>query len=151
MANVRGCNLPDDLLYDVENHIWYQEMPDGNVKLGMTTVATAMAGQLVAFTPKKVGRDVQAGKSCATVESGKWVGPAKSAVGGTVAQVNDELTAKPALANEDPYGKGWLVILKPTDWGTVKATLTPGSQVAAKYEAKMAADGFAGCAPACPT
>ena len=151
MANVRGCNLPDDLLYDVENHIWYQEMPDGNVKLGMTTVATAMAGQLVACTPQKVGRSVDAGKSCATVESGKWVGPAKSAVGGTVAQVNDELTAKPALANEDPYGKGWLVILKPTDWGTVKATLTPGSQVAAKYEAKMAADGFAGCAPACPT
>jgi glycine cleavage system H protein len=151
MANVRGCNLPDDLLYDVENHIWYQEMPDGNVKLGMTTVATGMAGQLVAYTPKKVGRSVDAGKSCATVESGKWVGPAKSAVGGTVAQVNDELTAKPALANEDPYGKGWLVILKPTDWGTVKAALTPGSQVAAKYEAKMAADGFAGCAPACPT
>ena len=71
MANVRGCNLPDDLLYDVENHIWYQEMPDGNVKLGMTTVATGMAGQLVAYTPKKVGRSVDAGKACATVESGK--------------------------------------------------------------------------------
>ena len=151
MANVRGCNLPDELLYDVENHIWYQELPDGNVKLGMTTVATAMAGQLVAYTPKKVGRSVDAGKSCATVESGKWVGPAKSAVGGTVAQVNDELAAKPSLANEDPYGKGWLVILKPTDWASVKATLTPGAQVAPKYEAKMAADGFAGCAPNCPT
>ena len=56
MANVRGCNLPDDLLYDVENHIWYREEPDGNVKLGMTAVATAMAGQLVAFTPKKGAR-----------------------------------------------------------------------------------------------
>jgi len=74
MANVRGCNLPDDLLYDVENHIWYREVGDGTVKLGMTTVATAMAGQLVAFTPKKAGRGVEAGKSCATVESGKWVG-----------------------------------------------------------------------------
>ena len=151
MPTVRGCHLPDELLYDVDNHIWFKELPDGNVKLGMTTVATGMAGQLVAYTPKKVGRSVDAGKSCATVESGKWVGPAKSAVGGTVAQVNDELAAKPSLANEDPYGKGWLVILKPTDWGTVKAALTPGSQVAAKYEAKMAADGFAGCAPACPT
>ena len=67
MANARGCNLPDDLLYDVENHIWYKEVEDGNVRLGMTTVATAMAGQLVAFTPKKVGRSVEAGKSCATV------------------------------------------------------------------------------------
>ena len=84
MAKVRGCNLPDELLYDVDNHVWYQELGDGNVKLGMTTVATAMAGQLVAFTPKKAGRSVEAGKSCATVESGKWVGPAKVAFGGTV-------------------------------------------------------------------
>jgi len=79
MANVRGCNLPDELLYDVPNHTWFSELPDGRVKLGMTTVATALAGDIVAFTPKKVGRSVEAGKSVATIESGKWVGPAKSA------------------------------------------------------------------------
>lgn len=146
MAVVRGCQLPDELLYDVDNHIWFKELDDGTVRLGMTTVATAMAGQLVAFTPKKVGRDVQPGKSCATVESGKWVGPAKSLAGGEIAAVNETLVAKPSLANEDPYGAGWLVVLKPEDWPAVKATLTPGSQVAAKYEAKMDADGFAGCA-----
>lgn len=146
MATVRGCNMPDDLLYDVENHIWFKEQGDGNVKLGMTTVATAMAGQLVAFTPKKVGRPVQAGKSCATVESGKWVGPAKSAAGGEIVEINEDLVNKPSLANEDPYGAGWLIIIKPEDWASAKATLTPGTAVAAPYEAKMAADGFAGCA-----
>lgn len=146
MATVRGCNIPDDLLYDVENHIWFREEGDGKVKLGMTTVATAMAGQLVAFTPKKVGRAVQAGKSCATVESGKWVGPAKSAAGGEIVAINEDVVNKPSLANEDPYGTGWLVIIKPEDWATVKATLTPGTAVAGPYEAKMAADGFAGCA-----
>jgi glycine cleavage system H protein len=149
MPSVRGCNLPDELLYDVENHIWYREEPDGNVRMGMTAVATAMAGQLVAFTPKKVGRAVEAGKSCATVESGKWVGPAKSAAAGSVVAVNDELVARPSLANDDPYS-AWLVVLKPADWAAVKPTLTPGAEVAPKYEAKMAADGFAGCAPACP-
>jgi glycine cleavage system H protein len=77
------------------------------------------------------------------------VGPAKSAAAGTVAQVNEALVARPALANEDPYGAGWLVILKPVDWAAVKPTLTPGTAVASKYEAKMAADGFKGCAPAC--
>ena len=146
MASVRGCNLPDELLYDVDNHIWYREMPDGNVKLGMTSVATAMAGQVVAYTPKKAGRAVEAGKSCATIESGKWVGPAKSAAAGSVVATNEALTAKPSLANDDPYGEGWLVILKPNDWAAAKATLTPGTQVAPKYEAKMAADGFSGCA-----
>jgi glycine cleavage system H protein len=146
MPDVRGCPLPDDLLYDVDNHIWFKEVGDGTVKIGMTTVATAMAGQLVAFTPKKVGREVQAGKSCATVESGKWVGPAKSAAGGEVAAVNEALVAKPSLANEDPYGAGWMVIIKPADWAAVKPALVPGTAVAAPYEAKMAADGFAGCA-----
>lgn len=146
MPVVKGCNLPDDLLYDVDNHIWFQEQSDGNVKLGMTMVATAMAGQLVAFTPKKVGRQVEAGKSCATVESGKWVGPAKSAAAGAVLEINESLVGNPAIANQDPYGSGWFVILKPADWPSVKPTLTPGSEVSEKYEAKMDSEGFAGCA-----
>ena len=146
MPDVRGCHMPDDLLYDVENHIWFKETGDGNVKIGMTAVATAMAGQLVAFTPKKIGRSVKAGKSCATVESGKWVGPAKSAAAGEVVEVNEEMVKTPSLANGDPYDTGWLVILKPEDWSGVKNTLTPGTEVGPVYETKMAADGFDGCA-----
>lgn len=144
MPTVRGCNLPDDLLYDVENHIWFTEVGDGTVKLGMTTIATAMAGQLVAFTPKKVGRAVRAGRSCATVESGKWVGPAKSAAGGEVVAVNEDLVANPSMANQDPYA-AWMVQLRPEDWDSVKGGLTPGSAVAGPYEAKMASEGFEGC------
>lgn len=146
MPTVRGCNLPDELLYDVDNNIWFREMEDGTVRLGMTAVATAMAGQLVAFTPKKVGKAIPAGKSCATIESGKWVGPAKSAAGGEVIAVNADLVANPKLANEDPYDKGWMIVLKPDDWAAAKATLVPGGDVGTKYEEKMAADGFAGCA-----
>ncbi len=146
MPTVRGCNLPDELLYDVENHIWFQETGDGNVRLGMTAVATAMAGQVVAFTPKRVGRSVRAGKSCATVESGKWVGPAKSAAGGEVVEVNEALVETPGVVNDDPYGAGWMVILTPEDWDDVKAGLTQGADVTAPYEAKMDADGFEGCA-----
>lgn len=144
MPTVRGCYLPDDLLYDVENHTWFKEVGDGTVRIGMTTIATAMAGQLVAFTPKKVGRKVRPGRSCATVESGKWVGPAKSAAGGEVVAVNEELLANPSLANADPYS-AWMVQLKPDDWDSVKSALVPGSDVAGPYEAKMEADGFEGC------
>ncbi|MYF07392.1 MAG: glycine cleavage system protein H [Rhodospirillaceae bacterium] len=144
MPTVRGCHLPDDLLYDVPNHIWFTEIGDGTARLGMTSVATAMAGNLVAFTPKKVGRSVKAGRSCATVESGKWVGPAKSAAGGEVVEVNEALVEEPSLANQDPYA-AWMVVLRPDDWDGVKPTLTPGAGVAAPYEAKMDEDGFAGC------
>ena len=146
MPSVRGCNLPDDLLYDVDNHIWFKEEGDGNVKLGMTAVATAMAGKLVAYTPKRVGRSVRAGKSCGTLESGKWVGPAKSLAGGEVVAVNDDLVSNPAIANDDPYDAGWLVILKPDDWDSVVGSLVSGADVSAPYEAKMDSEGFAGCA-----
>lgn len=146
MTKVRGCELPDDLLYDVDNHIWFTELGDGTVRLGMTTVAVAMAGQLVAVTPKKVGRSVRPGQSCATIESGKWVGPARSAAAGEIVAVNEAVVGKPNTANADPYGEGWLVVLKPADWDAVKRTLATGAEVATRYETKMAADNFQGCA-----
>jgi glycine cleavage system H protein len=145
MPTVRGCNLPDELLYDVENNIWYRENPDGTVTVGMTAVAAAMAGQLVAFTAKKAGRKVDSGKSCATIESGKWVGPAKIAFNAEVVEVNDALTANPKMANSDPYGEGWMLKVKPADWAAGKTALVAGTAVAGPYEAKMTADNFAGC------
>jgi glycine cleavage system H protein len=133
-------------LYDVENNIWYRDNGDGTMTLGMTTVASAMAGQLVAFTAKKVGRSVESGKSCATIESGKWVGPAKIAFDAEVVEINEALAGNPKVANSDPYGAGWMVKVRPKDWAAAKAGLVPGAAVAAPYEAKMTADGFAGCA-----
>ena len=145
MPKIRGCYLPDDLLYDVENHTWYKELEDGSVQIGMTAVATALAGELVAFTPKKVGRSVKMGKSCATIESGKWVGPARVALDGEIVQVNEALIKEPNLANNDPYENGWMVVVKSGNWETTKANLAPGSEVSPLYEKKMDADSFEGC------
>ena len=145
MAVVLGCELPDELLYDVENNIWYRENGDGTLTIGMTAVAMAMAGPLVAVTPKKVGRKVKPGRSCATVESGKWVGPAKLACGGEVVEINDAVVATPALANQAPYTDGWLLKVRPEDWDSVKPRLITGDAIAVAYEAKMRADEFEGC------
>ncbi len=145
MASVRGCEFPDELLYDIENNIWYRENDDDTVTVGMTSVAGAMAGQIVAITPKRAGRKVQPGRSCATVESGKWVGPAKLLSGGEVVEVNGSISATPGLANSSPYDDGWLMKVRVEDWGSIKSQLTRGDQIAEPYEAKMQADGFAGC------
>ncbi len=130
MANVRGCDLPDDLLYDVENNIWYRDNGDQTLTIGMTAVAAAMAGPLVAFTPKKTGRAVKGGKSCATIESGKWVGPARIAFDAEVIEVNDTLSGDPKIANADPYGAGWMVKVRPADAAAATAGLIPGTAVA---------------------
>lgn len=146
MPVVRGCNLPDDLLYDVPNNLWYRPEADGTFTVGMTMIATAMAGALVAFTAKKAGKTIEGGKSVATIESGKWVGPAKIGFDAEIVAVNDNLTSNPKLANTDTYGEGWMVRIKPVDASASTGVLVPGSAVAAPYEAKMAADNFAGCA-----
>lgn len=146
MPVVRGCNLPDDLFYDVPNNLWYRPEADGTYTVGMTMIATAMAGALVAFTPKKAGKTIEGGKSVATIESGKWVGPAKIGFDAEIVAVNDVLGGNPKLANSDGYGQGWMVRVKPVDAAKPAAVLIPGSAVAGPYEAKMEADSFAGCA-----
>lgn len=145
MGAVRGCNIPEDLLYSVDNNVWVRQESDGSATVGLTSYACSLAGQIVSFTPKKVGKDVKKDKSCATVESGKWVGPAKTPVAGEVAATNDAVSANPGLINEDPYGEGWLVRIKPADWEGDTADLTTGADALAAFEAKMEADGFGGC------
>jgi len=88
---------------------------------------------------------VRAGKSCGTLESGKWVGPAKSAAGGEVVAINEDMVNNPSIANDDPYTAGWLAILKPDEWDAVLGSLVIGSDVTVPYEAKMDSEGFAGC------
>ncbi len=145
MASVKNCNLPDELYYGVENNVWVRKEADGTVTIGMTAYACALAGEVVAYTPKKVGRSVELNKSAATIESGKWVGPVKTPVSGEVAAINDAVTANPKSINADPYGNGWLVKLKPSNWDADAATLVTGAAASAAFEAKMTADGFAGC------
>ena len=145
MGAVRGCDVPEDLLYHIENNVWVRKEADGTATVGLTAYAASLAGQIVSYTPKKVGKGVKKDKSCATVESGKWVGPAKTPVGGDVVAINDAVAAKPGLINEDPYGEGWLVKIKPDDWDGESGDLKTGADAIAAFEAKMEADGFGGC------
>lgn len=145
MGAVRGCNIPEDLMYNVDNNVWVRKEDDGTVTIGMTSYACSLAGTIVSYTPKKVGKDVKKDKSCATVESGKWVGPVKTPVAGEVTAINDAVAAKPGLINEDPYGDGWLVKVKPSDWDGESGDLVTGAAAMSTFEAKMDADGFGGC------
>ena len=108
-------------------------------------MAVAMAGTIVAVTPKRAGRRLAAGNACAVFESGKFVGPAKVAFPAEIVRSNDAIMARPLLAHSDPYGAAWLVVLRPDDWNSAKALLTPGRDVAAPYLELMRLANFAGC------
>ena len=56
MPTVKGCNLPDDLLYDVENQIWFKELGDGTVRVGMTAIATAVMPSFTVPSPSSLNQ-----------------------------------------------------------------------------------------------
>ena len=142
MPVVNGCNLPEDLFYVVEKHVWARR--DGElVTVGLTDVAQNMAKTIIAVTPKAAGKPVKKGRNVATVESGKWVGPVPAPVGGEIVEVNQALTATPGLLNSDPYGAGWVAKIRPDDWDTDAADLVSGPEGVEAYRRFLDAEGIA--------
>lgn len=141
MPTVRDCNLPDDVYYIVEKHVWARKVGD-LVEVGLTDVAQNLAKRIVSVTPKKVGRALRAEQSVATVESGKWVGPVPCPVAGVLSEVNAAVVADPGLINSDPYGAGWIARIEPTDWATDSAGLLTGPEAVAAYERFLEQEGI---------
>ncbi len=144
MATIRGCNLPEDVYYLIEKHVWAKPVEGGLVRVGMTSVAGKLAGgKLAAITvkAKNIGQEVKQGKSLATVESSKFVGPVPAPVTGVLVRANDKLAANPNLAISDPYGEGWIAEVKPSAWDAESAGLVTGAAGVAAYQARLEADG----------
>ncbi len=123
LAVVRGCQIPEDLLYDLERQVWVRSEPDGTVVLGMTDPAQTRAGRLLRITVKPAGRRLDRGATAAVCESSKWVGPFQTPVAGTVVAANPAVLADPNLVNREPYVH-WLVRLKPEAPGDLDDLLT---------------------------
>jgi glycine cleavage system H protein len=141
MTTANGCDLPDDLYYFVEKHIWLR--PEGEeVVMGLTDVAQHLAGKVIAVTIKKVGRSLSKGQSAATVESSKWVGPVPTPVSGEIVAANADLVADPELINRDCYGAGWVVRLRAGNWAEDSAGLVTGADGLEKYVAYLAQEGI---------
>jgi glycine cleavage system H protein len=141
VPDVRNCNLPDDVYYLVERHVWARRL-DELIEIGLTDVAQNLAKGIISVTPKKVGRTLRAEQSVATVESGKWVGPVPTPVAGVLVAINTDLVAQPGLINTDPYGAGWVARIEPADWDNDSANLVTGAEAMAAYEAFLEREGI---------
>ena len=114
MAEHRGCELPEDLYYDLDC-LWARPNADGSFTLGLTDPAQRMAGRVVAATFRKTGIHRTRGRSVVTLESGKWVGGVPAPFDGTLEAINPEIVANPGLVNVAPYTTAWLVVMRPDD------------------------------------
>ncbi len=94
-----------------------------NATIGITDFAQDSLGDVVFVQLPDVGTMVEAGGSCAEVESTKSVSDIYAPVTGTVVEVNHGLDDTPELLNSDPYGEGWIFKLELADPADVDTLL----------------------------
>jgi glycine cleavage system H protein len=126
--------VPTDLRFS-KSHEWARLETDGTITVGISDHAQQALGDLVFVETPEPGRRVAAGEAIAVVESVKAASDVFSPVSGEVVQGNADLGGQPELVNQDPYGGGWIMRIRPDDKQQFAAMLD-----ARGYEAALAAE-----------
>jgi glycine cleavage system H protein len=103
-------NVPEELLY-TESHEWIKHEGD-NVRVGITDHAQSELTDVVYVELPKMDRQANAKEAIAVVESVKAASDIYAPIKGTVIEINKALEADPGLINREPYGQGWIFVLK---------------------------------------
>jgi glycine cleavage system H protein len=117
-------DIREDRQY-TKDHEWALSNADG-VQVGITAYAVDQLGDITLVNlDVKVGDTVVAGKAFGTIESVKTLSDLYSPVSGKVAKINAVLESQPELVNEDCYGKGWMLVIAPSNAGEKDQLLSP--------------------------
>ena len=116
-----GVDVPDDRRY-TEQHEWAWAV-DGQVRIGITDYAQEALGDIVHVEFVAAEGTIEAGAMVAEVESIKSVAEVYTPGSGDLQEVNTEVSERPELVNEEPYGAGWFVSVAPTDIGAIESLL----------------------------
>jgi glycine cleavage system H protein len=126
VAKIDKYEMPDELYYTTD-HAWVKV--EGNqIKIGITDFMQQLAGEITFIRVPRAGKDLEAGKNLASMQSGKWAGKVAVPVSGKVVDVNKDLAAVPRPLNDDPYGQGWIAIMEPANMADIEANLLKGDQ-----------------------
>ena len=127
-------SIPADLRYTKE-HEWAKREGD-RVRIGITAYAQEQLGDVVFVELPKVGAKVTAHQTFGVVESVKAVSDLFAPVSGEIVEVKGDLPTAPQTVNQDPYGRGWMLVVKPSDAAEFDQLMT-----AQQYEAFLAEGG----------
>ncbi|MBV2133867.1 glycine cleavage system protein H [Pseudomonas sp. MAP12] len=142
VLNLHGLPFPTELLYAPAHNLWLREEPDGSITLGLCAYGCALYGEIFAFTAKRAGLHIDAGRSFGVVEFAKAASSARCPLAGELVESNPRLQEQPALINRDCYGEGWLVRIRPDDWPAARAGLVGGEAALAAFAEQMRLDNF---------
>lgn len=104
-------NIPETLRYS-ETHEWVEDLGNGRYRIGITDHAQQLLGDLVYVEAPDAGKAVRAAEVCGVLESVKAAADLYSPMSGKVLEGNASLADNPQYLNEDPYGKGWIMVLE---------------------------------------
>ena len=113
MVKVDNYEVPEGLYYS--NDFEWIKIEGDKVRMGITDYAQKQLREIVYAELPEAGTEVKQNEPYGTVESVKAVSDLVAAISGTVEEVNAEVQSKPELLNEDPYVKGWLILVKPAN------------------------------------
>lgn len=113
MVKVDGYEVPEGLYYSTD-FAWIKIEGD-KVRMGITDYAQKQLREIVYADLPDAGTEVKQNEPYGTLESVKAVSDLIAAVSGIVEEVNTEVQSKPEILNEDPYVKGWLIVVKPSN------------------------------------
>jgi glycine cleavage system H protein len=113
MVKVEAYEVPEGLYFS-KDFEWVKIEGD-KIRMGITDYAQKALREIVYAELPSVGTEVKQNEPFGTLESVKAVSDLVSAISGIIQEVNDEVQSKPETLNEDPYGKGWLLVVKPSN------------------------------------
>ena len=111
---------PEDLKYN-EEHTWLKLEGDGTGRVGITTYAQEQLKEVVFVELPEVGDAVVKMEPFGIIESVKATNDLYSPVGGEVIEINPALEAEPGAVNRDPYGDGWMIVIRLSDAAEVES------------------------------
>ena len=117
------ATIPAELRY-TRDHEWARE-ESGRIRVGITAYAQDQLGDVVFVELPKLGAKVTQRQSFGVVESVKAVSDLFAPVSGEVVEVNGELPTAPEIVNQDPYGRGWMILIAPSNRAEWDQLLTP--------------------------
>ena len=122
MKDIGQLILPNDIRY-AKDHEWAR--PDGNkVRIGLSDYAQGQLGDIVFVELPQVGSTFKQGEPFGTVESVKTVAELFMPIGGTILAVNTTLEISPELVNNNPYDKGWMIDVEPSESSELESLMT---------------------------
>lgn len=114
--------FPEDLKY-TKNHSWVK-VEGENGRVGLTNYAQEQLSDIVTVELPEVGKEITAMNPFGSIESVKATMDLITPVSGEVIEINESLTDQPEKVNEDPYGQGWMILVKLKDPGEIDALLS---------------------------